>query len=67
LFEAGDLHPGIAHVLYGEPAYVSPEASARAGQFKEKLIKLEEEVKRLKAIDKNDACRARSAGFLHRS
>jgi hypothetical protein len=34
LFEAGDLHPRIAYVLYGEPAYASPEASACAGQFR---------------------------------
>src|SRR5258706_8939272 len=31
LFEAGDLHPRIAYVLYGEPAYASPEASACGG------------------------------------
>ena len=37
---------------------------ARTTRLKEKLIKLEEEVKRLKAIETVTACRARSAGLL---
>jgi hypothetical protein len=40
LFEAGDLHPRIAYVLYGEPAYASPEASACAGQFRKSPLRV---------------------------
>jgi hypothetical protein len=40
LFEAGDLHPRIAYVLYGKPAYASPEASTCAGQFRKSPLRV---------------------------